>query len=171
MPEEPAITGLDLFIVRHAVAFERDSARWADDCDRPLTRKGERSFRRAARGLQEVARPVETVLASPCVRAWRTAELLADESGWGDPRPLEALGPDVDAAAALAALAEWGSSERLAIVGHEPMLGMLCGVLSGGATVELKKGAVARLAVRALAPGGATLRWLLPPKVLHGMSR
>jgi phosphohistidine phosphatase len=165
MEEQP--TGVDLLIVRHAPAFDRDAERWPDDCDRPLTDKGERSFRRAARGLARVTPRPSVVLASPCVRAWRTAELLAKKAGWPDPEPLDELRPESDAAKALAALASRAPTESVAIVGHDPLLGDLCGMLVGSARVELKKGAVARLAVQSWRSGGATLRALLAPKVLR----
>ena len=162
---------VDLFIVRHAVAYERDPSRWPDDCERPLTRRGERAFRRAARGLSRITEPVATVLSSSCVRAWRTAELLTEEAGWPDAEPLEALRPESDAQKAMAALSAWSSTERLAIVGHDPLLSDLCGTLAGTAAVELKKGAVARLTVREWTSGGATLRWLLPPRVLRWLRK
>jgi phosphohistidine phosphatase len=167
--EARSVGGVDLFVVRHAVAFERDSERWPDDCERPLTARGERAFRRAARGLGRVTEPVAKVLSSPCVRAWRTAELLAEDAGWPKPEPLDALRPEGDVASAIAALAASRGAERLAIVGHDPLLSDLCGALAGSASVELKKGAVARLTVRRWRSGGATLRWLLPPKVLRAL--
>jgi phosphohistidine phosphatase len=162
---------MDLYVVRHAVAFERDPEEWSDDCERPLTGEGERAFRRAARGLDRLVKPVPAVLSSPCVRAWRTAEILAEEANWGEPEALEALRPGRSAKDALAALAEHGDEERLAVVGHEPMLGALCGALAGGAALELKKGGVVRLRVTALARGGARLRWVLPPDVLKRLGR
>lgn len=164
-------TSIDLFVVRHAIAYDADPERWPDDCERPLTRKGERAFRRAARGLGRVTKSVPVVLSSPCERALRTAEMLAKHAKWGDPERLDELRPEVDAATALAALAARDPAERIALVGHEPMLSALCGLLSGGGVVELKKGAVARLALRELAAGGGTLRWILPPKVLRGLRR
>ena len=158
---------VDLYVVRHAVAYERDLARWPDDAQRPLTPEGEQEFRRAARGLAKLMKPVRTVLASPYERAWRTAEILRDAAGWPEPERCEALEADRHAESAIAALAGRGDEGTLAIVGHEPMLGRLCGILTGGNPPELKKGAVARLDVLAFEPGEATARWLLPPKVLR----
>jgi phosphohistidine phosphatase SixA len=128
---------------------------------------GERAFRRAAQGLAEVAEPARTVLASPYERAWRTAELLHEEADWPAAERFEPLEADSRAEDALEALAAWSGSGPLALVGHEPLLGQLCGVLSGGSDLELKKGAVVRLTVERFEPGGALLRWLLPPKVLR----
>ena len=79
------VNGLDLYVVRHAVAYERDAERWPDDARRPLTPKGEQRFQEAVKGLTSVAAPeVEVVLSSPFARAWRTAEILA-EAGWAAP--------------------------------------------------------------------------------------
>lgn len=159
----------DLFVVRHGIAHERDPERWPDDSQRPLTPKGEREVRAAARGLKSLTDPVATVLASPYPRAWRTAEILHEVAGWGKPRPCAPLEADGDAAEAIAAVAAQLNDGRIAIVGHEPMLSDLCGILLGGSVIELKKGAVARLSVREWRRAGATLRWLFPPKALRAL--
>ena len=88
------VNGLDLYVVRHAVAYERDAERWPDDARRPLTPKGEERFREAVKSLTSVAAPeVEAVLSSPFARAWRTAEILT-EAGWSAPVECEQLEPD-----------------------------------------------------------------------------
>src|SRR5688500_15620064 len=95
-----------VYIVRHAPAGERDSARWPDDSKRPLTKNGERKFARAATGLAQIAAPPDVVLASPYTRAWRTAELLAENAGWPAPEECSALAADREAADAVRVLAE-----------------------------------------------------------------
>jgi phosphohistidine phosphatase len=162
---------LELFIVRHAIAEEQDPIRWPDDADRPLTMEGEVAFRRAAQGLTKLTNPPATVLSSPYVRAWRTAEILQQEAGWPAPEPFKALEADRQPQDVIDELASAPGGPSIALVGHEPMLSELAGILIGGGNVELKKGAVARLDVRALTRGGATLRWLLPPKVLRAARR
>ena len=162
---------LDLFIVRHAIAYEHDPLRWPDDAERPLTMEGEVSFRKAVRGLAKLTDPPSVVLASPYVRAWRTAEILTEEAGWPAPEPFKALEANRDAQGVLDELNDVQSDPSIALVGHEPMLSELISMLVGGANVELKKGAVARLNAHALTRGGATLRWLLPPKVLRAARR
>jgi phosphohistidine phosphatase len=165
---------MDLYLVRHAAAFERDSQRWPDDGDRPLTRRGEKRFRAVARGLRRLAPTVAANMSSPLVRAWRTAELLAEEAGWPAP-------------SSKAALAE-GSPERLleliradglgsaALVGHEPDLSRFASYLLAGAPgavpFEMKKGGVACLVIEAPpAPGSALLRWFATPKLLRAIGR
>ena len=162
---------MDLFIVRHAVAYPRDPERWPDDAKRTLTRSGERAFSREARGLKRLTKPVPHVWASPLTRAMRTAELLQDEAGWGAPQRLDALESGRSADEALAALARLAPAESFAIVGHEPMLSTLLSQLIGGGKIELRKGGVARLTVNAIAPGGASLRWLIVPRTFRRLNR
>src|SRR5205085_8809867 len=72
----PRGTPMDLYLVRHAVAHDRSSARWPNDADRPLTPEGEEEFLAAARGLKRLARVPDLVLRSYFARAWRKAQLL-----------------------------------------------------------------------------------------------
>ncbi|HEV7666153.1 MAG TPA: histidine phosphatase family protein, partial [Chloroflexota bacterium] len=63
---------MDLFLVRHGVAFDPDPAQWPDDTQRPLTPEGEKRFLASARGLGRLVPAVDVVLSSPWPRAWRT---------------------------------------------------------------------------------------------------
>ena len=157
----------DLFIVRHAIAYERDRLMWPDDRDRPLTEDGEASFRAAARGLRKVAPMVGAVFTSPLVRAVQTAEILHGAAGWPAAAQMPELEPDVAPDEVLSALSSRPLPESIALVGHEPSLSLLVGALLGEAEIRLKKGGVARLQVDVFKRGGARLRWLVPPKVLR----
>jgi phosphohistidine phosphatase len=164
---------MDLYLVRHAIAFDPDPSRWADDRDRPLTPNGEKRFARAARGLAELVQSVDVVLSSPFARAWRTAELLHN-AGWPEPARCEALEAGRAAAEVLQALQPHASSSAVALVGHEPGMHELASYLltaeANHAQVEFRKGGVARLSLDgALRPGSATLLWLLPPRVLRAI--
>jgi phosphohistidine phosphatase len=164
---------MKLYLIRHGIAFERDPERWPDDGDRPLTPEGEDRFRAVARGLGRIAPKVEANLASPLVRAWRTAELLAEEVKWPDPTSTPALGsgagPDV-----IVDVLRGGGWSSAALVGHEPDLSRLASyLLSGSATavpIEMKKGGVVCLGLDGGAvPGSALLRWLASPKLLRAV--
>jgi phosphohistidine phosphatase len=162
---------LDVLLVRHAIAADRDSSAWPDDSLRPLTERGERRFRPAARGLRTIVASVDAILASPYVRAWRTAELLHEEAHWPAPERCEALEAERSPADALAVLTAEGS---VALVGHEPFLSSFASLLLTGdeaaARLELKKGGAALLSFdSSAAPGEATLRWHLPPKILRAL--
>jgi phosphohistidine phosphatase len=165
---------MQLYLIRHAIAFPRHSSRWADDRLRPLTPEGEERFRRAARGLGWLVPSVEIVLASPYTRAWRTAELLAEEAGWSAPVRCEELTADRTAADAARILVRHSEAPAVAMVGHEPNLSELASLLlvkdSARLDAEMKKGGAASLVFDGEAePGAATLRWLVTPKVLRAL--
>jgi phosphohistidine phosphatase len=166
---------MDLYLVRHAVAFEPDETQWPDDRDRPLTPEGDKRFRRSARALTELMPSVDVVLSSRFVRAWRTAELLEKEASWPKPIACEALESGRAPAEVLQALQEYVSSESVALVGHEPNLHELASYLltadTGHVQLEFRKGGIARLELMdGLRPGAAHLRWLLTPRVLRAIS-
>jgi phosphohistidine phosphatase len=164
---------MDLYLVRHAIAEDRDPSRWPDDGDRPLSAKGIERFERAARGLATLAPTVDIVLTSPYARAWHTAEILAQEAGWPPPVRSDALRSERTADGSLAAIEAAHGAEAIAAVGHEPNLSelaSLCVLATIDLPVELKKGAVLALTFEsAIAPGRAYLRWLLPPKALRSL--
>ena len=162
-------------MVRHAIAFEQDPARWPDDRLRPLTSQGEARFRTVARALARVTAGVDVVLASAYVRAWRTAEILAAEAGWPDPIACQPLEADRSPSEMIDVLRTHARRTAVAVVGHEPHLGELISyLLTGGneVAVVMKKGGVAQLSFDGIpAPGTAIFRWLAPPKLLRAARR
>lgn len=163
---------MDLYVVRHAIAFEHDPARWPHDGDRPLTAEGEARFRRAARGLRKLIPSVEILLASPFARAWRTAEILAEEAAWPVPLASEALELERSIPEAIRAIREHADRESVAVVGHEPTLsGLTSSLLTGSEDllqIDFKKGGTVALGFEGnVGPGRAYLRWALMPKALR----
>ncbi|MGH8136573.1 MAG: SixA phosphatase family protein [Steroidobacteraceae bacterium] len=164
---------MDLLIVRHAIAFERDRHRWHDDAERPLSPAGIRRARKAASGLKELIEPPERVLTSPLVRARQTARILSAVAGW--PQAIESpeLSPEELPLPMLMLLGK-ERSKLVALVGHQPALGLLLGAcLNGGAAplaIELKKNAVACLSFKGTPRAGhAILKWLATPRMLRAM--
>jgi phosphohistidine phosphatase len=166
---------MDLYLVRHAVAFDYDPAQWPDDSQRPLTPEGQKRFKRSARSLKGLLPGIDLVLSSPWVRAWQTAEILEGEAGWPKPVACEALESGRAPAEVLQALQPFTSYGAIALVGHEPNMHELASYLltadTNHAQIEMKKGGVARLEVgEGLRPGAGRLVWLLPPKVLRALT-
>jgi phosphohistidine phosphatase len=163
----------ELYLVRHGLAEERGDA-WPDDSKRPLTEDGIARMRKAARGLARLGVVLDVVLTSPLVRARQTAELVA--SGQAS-RPslvnIDSLAPDGSYAALAADLEKHGRKNRIAIVGHEPGIGELAARLIGSRhSIEFKKGAICRIDVDEIPPGGpGDLRWLLTPKILRSLRK
>ena len=71
----------------------------------------------------------------------------------------------------LEALGGWRSARAVALVGHEPSIGVLAASLLGaGGGMPFKKGAVGRVDVDSIPPRAAgLLAWFLPPRVLRRM--
>ncbi len=164
---------LQLVLVRHAVAEDRDRRCWPDDRKRPLTRDGMRKFRKAAAGLGVLCAPVDRVLTSPLVRAQQTAALLSEVAGWPPAVATPELAPGGTVARVLKVLRE-SSAERVALVGHEPDLTQLLAVSIAGPDVvlgcELKKGAAIALCFAAEPrPGRGRLQWLATPRMLRAL--
>lgn len=163
----------ELYLVRHGLAEERGDA-WPDDTKRPLTDEGISRMRKGARGLARLGLSVEVVLTSPLIRARQTAEILAAAL---DPRPslvnIDSLAPDGTYAAVIADLEKHGRKARLALVGHEPMIGEFAArILGSRHPIEFKKGAVCRIDIDDLPPAGpGDLRWMLTPKILRALKR
>ena len=65
-----------LLVVRHAIAVPHGTPEIPED-ERPLTPKGEKRFRVAARGLARICRRPDVLLSSPLVRARQTADAEA----------------------------------------------------------------------------------------------
>ena len=161
---------MDLIIVRHAIAADRDLLRWLDDSQRPLTSDGVKRFERAAAGLRRVQGSVDLVLSSPFVRAWQTAQILHEVSGWPPPIPCPELEPMNDVQLVID-LCNRQDAKVVALVSHEPLLGELAAALLAGESAPpqpLKKGgAVGFSSDQGVIAGGMTLRWWLTPKVLR----
>ena len=164
---------MDLLIVRHAIAFDRDRNRWRDDGERPLSPAGIRRARKAAAGLKQFSSRPDRLLTSPLVRATQTAQILTDVAGWPAAVEIPELSPGEPALGILELLSR-ERSKLTAVVGHQPDLGhLLSACLLGGARtlrIEMKKNAVACVSFSGRPrPGHAALLWLATPKMLRSL--
>jgi phosphohistidine phosphatase len=167
---------LDLLVIRHAIAGDRDD--WAQtgkpDRDRPITDEGRERMYENARGLQSLFPQIDLLASSPLTRAVQTAQIVSEAYDDAAVVEVKELVPEGAPDAAGRWLAKRQES-RIAIVGHEPSLGILVGWLVRGADepfLSLKKGGACLLRLPdEPGPGRATLKWLLPPKILRRISR
>jgi phosphohistidine phosphatase len=159
-----------VILFRHGPAGDRDPKRWPDDRLRPLTEKGQARSLRAARGLLRLEGSLGRVFTSPFLRCMQTAEILARACGLdAAPEPLDGLAPRGSWRNVLLRLGEESPDATVALVGHEPDLGKLAGVLLFGApaAVPLRKaGGCSIEFAGSVASGKGQLRWFLPPRAL-----
>jgi phosphohistidine phosphatase len=161
-----------LYLVRHAIAAER-GPEWPDDTARPLTPEGIRRFRRTVTGLARAGVVLDEIFTSPFVRAVQTARLLSTGlEGRVAVSALPALASGHTPEDVLEQARGLATAERIALVGHEPDLGVLAAHLLGAARAPaFKKGAVCRIDVERLAAGTrGTLVWFAPPRLLRGLA-
>jgi phosphohistidine phosphatase len=165
----------ELLIVRHAIAHERNSVRFPDDDERPLTRAGKERFSRVARALSVWFAPPDELLSSSLLRAKQTARILTREARFPKAVMLSELRPETATAQLIASLTQ-RRAKRVAIVGHEPSLSLLVAELLNAnrfaLRVPLKKGGIALIAFRGqLKPGAGTLIAFIPPRAMLNARR
>jgi len=163
---------LQLYLIRHAIAHDRNAKQWPDDGQRPLTKRGIKRFEAVAARLGKLAGRIDAVYCSPLVRATQTAQVLARHAKWPKHEVLPELEPLCPPAETLHALSALTPPPILALVGHEPMLGKLAAYLLAGPQgkpqFEFKKGGVACLeSTNGLRPGAFSLLWLATPRMIR----
>ena len=121
----PGREAMELLIIRHAIAFERDRHRWRDDGARPLSPAGIRRARKAAAGLKEFSKAPDRLLTSPLVRARQTARDSDGRCRLAAGRRSCPSSRRESAALAVLTLLGKDRSKRVAVVGHQPGLGAL----------------------------------------------
>ena len=154
-----------VFFLRHGLAGDR--ADWhGDDFDRPLTHDGMKRMEREAKTIAELDLELDVIVTSPLVRAKQTAEIVAKRL---DLRDVLVDDPSVGHGFSVAALRmildKHRAAEAIMLVGHEPSMSQVIGDVLGGASVEMKKGALACLDIEPSTMRGELI-WLLPPKML-----
>ena len=164
---------MDLYLLRHGMAANRDPVRFPDDRLRPLTTRGEQRIRDISKAMRRLDLGIDLIWCSPFLRTRQTAAATAEELDLGNRlQPQEQLSPDGEPGKLLAELASLEAGpDNVLLVGHEPYLSTLLSILvSGGPSVQIdfKKGGLARL--KTTGPLGldqcAVLQWFLPPRLL-----
>ncbi len=162
---------MEIYILRHAIAEERDADKYPDDSLRPLTARGKKRMRRIAEGMAVAGLSFDVIYTSPFTRAIQTADIVAAAFGAqeklhetrtlatdGDPEELMTLVNTMK-----------GKVNSVLLVGHEPFLSDLISVLVTGDssfTFSMKKGGLCKLVAGTLRYGKcASMEFLLPPSV------
>jgi phosphohistidine phosphatase len=159
---------VQLLIIRHADAGNRDASLWPDDSLRPLSSRGRRRHRRVARRRRRRGRGPTLLLASPGLRAWETAELTAAVTHCVAPVAVDALVESPELPRIAAAIGKCGAESIVALVGHEPWTGELASLLLTGdphrLTIDFPKSGVMGLDLEEVSAGSAVLAFFVRPK-------
>ncbi|NMG57693.1 phosphohistidine phosphatase SixA [Geitlerinema sp. P-1104] len=167
---------LQLYLIRHGIAADRNPQTYPDDTQRPLTDAGVKKTRKIAKRLAELGLEFDYLLSSPLVRARQTAEILVNAKLSATLEISAALAPGGDVQDWL----NWRNSipktgkngdVAIAVVGHEPDLGQWAEQLIWGEVREkliVKKAGVigVNLPDDGEIIGQSELFWLVPPRFL-----
>src|SRR6202030_478692 len=157
-----------LYFLRHASAGEHLTHPKKDE-KRALDKEGIEQCGYLGRALAALDVQVDAIIASPLKRATQTASLVGNEMGYEGKLQIDpGLRPGATLADLRRLVEKYASQESIMVVGHNPNLSQFLGTViseSGcEASVELKKGAVARVDMRR---SSGTLQWCLTPKALR----
>ena len=157
-----------LYFLRHASAGEHLMSPKKDE-KRALDKEGIEQCGYIGRALAALNVQVDTIVSSPLKRCTQTASLVGNELGYEGKLQMDAgLRPAANLADFRKLLEKYAKQEAVMVVGHNPNLSQFLGSLiseSGcEASIELKKGAVAKVEMRRTS---GTLQWCLTPKVLR----
>jgi phosphohistidine phosphatase len=149
-----------LYFLRHGKA---GSPQPKDDDARELTRSGVAALHAAAPLWRRLNLRPDLVLSSPLPRALQTAQLFCEAVG-GEPVADDRLRPGAGWGDLARAMAAHSDARRVMFVGHEPDLSGSVALLSGAASVRMRKGGLACLEFYGIPePGGGEIAWLLDP--------
>ena len=161
---------MNLFLLRHGIAVERGLPGYEDDSQRPLTSKGATRIHRIAQVAKRLGLKFDLVLSSPYLRAQQTAQTVAAFYKMEDRlRLTENLNPTAPPAELIGEINEtYADVLSILLVGHEPYLSTLAGMLLAGdeqVVLAFKKGGLCKFSIDELHYGRcATLEWLMAPK-------
>jgi phosphohistidine phosphatase len=116
------------------------------------------------------------ILTSPYLRAFRTAEILAEVFESKKVVETKNLIAEAEPKAVIEEINEkMADLKQIVLVGHEPFMTRLISVLLSGADdlrIELRKGGLCKLSIEKLSCGRcACLDWLMTPRQLARLAR
>jgi phosphohistidine phosphatase len=163
---------MNLYLLRHGIAVAKDDPKITTDEERPLTKKGVKRMRKAAKGLRALKIDFDRILTSPLVRARETAEIVARAAKLEKRlEEIHELAPQTPVEELVSSLAAYRESENILLVGHEPLLSETASFLltkEKSVRMQLKKGGVCCMEIATLpAESTAMLQWMMTPRQLR----
>jgi phosphohistidine phosphatase len=163
---------MELYFLRHGKAADVGEQGACDDFSRALTDHGITEMEAEAKALDRLDVRPDLILTSPLVRAKQTAQIVAKRLGLKkDLVETDLLAPGCDLKQLRKLLGAYDSYHKIMLVGHEPDFSSMVGELIGGGNIEMKKGGLATITIeRPFRTGAGVLQWLVPPKILVGLT-
>jgi phosphohistidine phosphatase len=162
---------MELYVVRHGIAIDREDPKCPPDPERYLTEEGIEKTKRVAAGVAALSASPDLLLSSPYVRAMQTAEIFAAAFDYPKQkiRRTDLLLPGSEPTLFFRELAKDKQTSTLFIFGHAPQLDDIIASALGSKhhITSMKKAGVALLELKRISPPNGQLLWLAPPKLLR----
>ena len=162
---------MQLYIVRHGIAIDREDPQCPPDPERYLTEEGVEKTKSVAKGVAALGVSGDLFFTSPYVRAAQTAEVFAVALGYSKAkiRRTELLLPGAEPTLLFRELAREKQASTIFVFGHAPHLdGVITTALGSKKHVtSLKKAGVALVELKRISPPMGVLAWLATPKMLR----
>jgi phosphohistidine phosphatase len=162
---------MDLYIVRHGIAIDREDPKCPPDPERYLTEEGLDKTKQVAKAIAALGITPDLLISSPYVRAMQTAEIFANALDYSKQkiRRSDLLLPGAESSALFRDLAKDKQSSSVFVFGHAPHLDELIATAfaSKHHFTALKKAGVAALKLKRVSPPSAEFLWLATPRLLR----
>lgn len=162
---------MEIYVVRHGIAIDREDPKCPADPERYLTQEGIEKTKRVAAAVAAMDVSADSFLSSPYVRAMQTAEIFADALDYAKQkiRQTDLLLPGAEPTMFFRELAKDKHTGTLFIFGHAPQLNEIIATALGSKhhITSLKKAGIALLEMKRVSPPNGQLLWLATPKILR----
>jgi len=162
---------MEIYVVRHGIAIDREDPKCPPDPERYLTEQGIEKTSRVAAAVAALSGAPDSLLSSPYVRAMQTAEIFAKALDYPKQkiRRTDLLLPGAEPTLFFRELAKDKHTSTLFVFGHAPQLDDLIAIALGSKhhITSLKKAGVALIELKRVSPPSGQLIWLAPPKLLR----
>lgn len=162
---------MELYIVRHGIAIDREDPKCPPDPERYLTEEGVEKTKAVAKGLVALRVTPGLFLTSPYTRAAETAEIFAEALDYAKQkiRRSELLLPGREPTLFFRELAREKQASSIFVFGHAPHLDDVIATALGAKrhVTALKKAGVALIDLKRISPPMGLLTWLATPKMLR----
>jgi phosphohistidine phosphatase len=162
---------MQLYIVRHGIAVDREDPKCPPDPERHLTEEGVEKTKQVAAGVVALGVKADLLFTSPYVRAAQTAEIFAAALDYAKQkiRQSNLLLPGTEPTLLFRELAKERQASSVFLFGHAPQLDEVIATALGSKRhfTALKKAGVAHVELKRVSPPIGVLVWLATPKLLR----
>lgn len=162
---------MQLYIVRHGIAIDREDPKCPAEAERYLTEEGVERTQQVAEAVAALGIHADLLFSSPYLRAMQTAAIFASELEYPKQkiRRTDSLLPGAEPGAFLRELAREKDVSAVLCFGHAPHVdGLLAAAVGASRHVtSMKKAGVALVELKRLSPPNGQLVWLITPKLIR----